>query len=312
MSPTHPFRFGVQASGPASAGEWAELARKVEDLGYSTLTCADHLDEQFAPIPALTAAALATSTLRVGAMVLANDYRHPVLAAKEAATVDVLSEGRFEVGLGAGWMTTDYEQSGIPHDRAGVRVDRMVEAIAVMKGLFAEGPFSFQGEHYTITDHDARPKPVTQPHPPFLIGGGGKRVLGIAAREADIVGINPNLKAGEIGPDAASDATAEATDRKVGWVREAAGDRFDDLELNSLMFACIRTDDRAGTAEMMAGLFGISPAEVLEVPHALMGTVDEMVDDLEARRDRWGFSYHVVQQDAMDAIAPVVARLAGT
>ena len=140
MSTAHPFRFGVQASGPTTAGEWAELARKVEGLGYSTLTCADHLDEQFAPIPALTAAASATTTLRVGAMVLANDYRHPVLAAKEAATLDVLSEGRFEFGLGAGWMTTDYEAAGIALDRPGRRIERLQEAITIVKGLFADGP----------------------------------------------------------------------------------------------------------------------------------------------------------------------------
>ena len=209
-------------------------------------------------------------------------------------------------------MATDYEQSGIPYDAARVRVDRMVEGLAVMKGLFADGAFDYQGEHYTITGMDGLPKPLTKPHPPFLIGGGGRRVLGIAAREADIVGINPNLKAGEIGPDAASDATAAATDRKVGWVRDAAGARFDELELNCLMFACIPSDDRSGTAEMMSGLFGISPEEMLEVPHALMGTVDEMCADLEARRDRWGFSYFVAQHDAMDALAPVIARLAGT
>ena len=188
----------------------------------------------------------------------------------------------------------------------------MVEGVAVMKGLFADGAFDYHGEHYTITGTNGLPKPLTRPHPPFLIGGGGKRVLGIAAREADIVGINPNLKAGEIGPDAATDATAEATDRKVGWVREAAGDRFDDLELNCLMVACIPSDDRAGTAEMMSGLFGISPEEMLDVPHALMGTVDQMCADLEVRRDRWGFSYIVAQHDALDALAPVVARLAGT
>ena len=310
----HPrkFRFGIQLHTATSGAEWAALARKAEDLGYSTLFMPDHFGEQLAPVPALMAAADATTTLNVGALVFDNDYKHPLVLAKEIATMDILSGGRVELGLGAGWMATDYEQSGIPYDRPGVRVDRMVEGIAVMKGMFADGPFSFAGEHYTITDHDALPKPVTRPHPPILIGGGGKRVLGIAAREADIVGINPNLRAGEVGPDAASDATAAATDRKVEWVREAAGDRFDDLELNALVLACIESDDRQGTAEMMAGVFGITPDEMLEVPHALMGTIDEMAADLEARRERWGFSYHVVQQDAMETLAPVVARLAGT
>jgi probable F420-dependent oxidoreductase len=309
----HPrrFRFGVQVSTASSGEEWSALARKAEDLGYSTLFMPDHFGDQLAPVPALMAAADATTDLRVGALVFDNDYKHPVVLAKEMATIDILSGGRLELGIGAGWMATDYEQSGMAYDPPGVRVDRMVEGIAVMKGLFAEGAFDHRGEHYTITGMDGLPKPLTKPHPPFLIGGGGRRVLGIAAREADIVGINPNLKAGAIGADAAADASAEATDRKVGWVRDAAGARFDDLELNCLLFACIPTDDRAGTAEMMAGLFGSTPEQMLEVPHALMGTVDEMCEDLEARRDRWGFSYVVVQHDAIDALAPVIARMAG-
>ena len=306
-----PFRFAVQAHTASSSAEWVDQCRKAEDLGYSTISLPDHFGNQLAPVPALMAAADATTTLRIGTLVFDNDYKHPVVLAKEMATIDILSGGRLELGIGAGWMVTDYDRSGIAYDPPGVRVDRMVEGIAVMKGMFADGAFDHQGRHYTITGMDGLPKPLTKPHPPFLIGGGGKRVLGIAAREADIVGINPNLKAGAIGPDAAADATAEATDRKVGWVRDAAGARFDELELNCLMFACIPTEDRPGTAEMLSGLFGISPAEMLEVPHALMGTVDQMCEDLETRRDRWGFSYFVVQHDAMDALAPVIARMAG-
>jgi probable F420-dependent oxidoreductase len=310
---THPrrFRFGVQVSNAASGADWAAVARKAENLGYSTLLMPDHFGDQLAPVPALIAAADATTELRVGALVFDNDYKHPVVLAKEMATIDVLSGGRLELGIGAGWMVTDYQQSGIPYDAPGVRVDRLVEGLAVIKGLFADGAFDYSGEHYTISGMDGLPKPLTKPHPPILIGGGGERVLGLAAREADIVGINPNLKAGEVGPDAAADATAEATDRKVGWVRDAAGDRFDDLELNCLLFACIETDDRAGTTDMMAGLFGVTPGQMAEIPHALMGTVDEMCADLEARRERWGFSYFVVQHDALDTLAPVVARLAG-
>lgn len=309
----HPrtFRFGIQLSSAATAEEWAGLARRAEALGYSSLFMPDHFGDQLAPVPALMAAADATTDLIVGGLVLDNDYKHPVVLAKEMATIDILSGGRLELGIGAGWMATDYEQSGIPYDPPAVRVDRMVEGIAVMKGMFADGAFDYQGAHYTITGMDGLPKPLTRPHPPFLIGGGGKRVLGIAAREADIVGINPNLKSGVVGIDAAADATAEATDRKVGWVRDAAGDRFDDLELNCLMFACIPTDDRAASVEMMSGLFGITPTQMAEVPHALIGTVDEMCADLEARRDRWGFSYVVAQHDAMEALAPVVARMTG-
>ena len=312
MTPAPPFRFGVQASGPATGREWAELARRVEGLGYSTLTCADHLDEQFAPIPALTAAALATSTLRVGAMVLANDYRHPVLAAKEAATVDILSEGRFELGLGAGWMTTDYEQAGIGLDRPGRRIDRLEEAVTIVKGLFADGPVDFSGEHYEIAGLEGTPKPVQRPHPPIAIGGGGPRVLALAAREADIVGINVNLAVGVIDDRAGTNATEEATQAKLDIIREAAGERFDQLELQVRVHAVVVTDDRQGMAELLAPALGISPAAALASPHALAGSADQIADDLLARRDRWGLSYITVSLDALDDLAPVVSMLAGT
>jgi probable F420-dependent oxidoreductase len=302
----------VQLANSSSGADWAALARQAEDLGYSTLFLPDHFGDQLAPVPALMAAADATTDLRVGALVLDNDYKHPVVLAKEMATIDVLSGGRLELGLGAGWMNTDYEQSGIPKDPAGVRVSRMEEAVAVLKGLFAEGPFDYEGDHYRITGLDGLPKPVQAPHPPFLIGGGGRRMLSIAAREAQIVGVNPALKSGDIDVETAQDATAEATDRKLAWVREAAGERFDDIELNCLVLATLVTDDRQGTAAMIGQMFGLDAAGALEVPHALIGTVDEIVETIEARRHRWGLSYLVVQGDALDAFAPVVARLAGT
>ena len=310
----HPrtFRFGVQHSSAAGGPEWAEVARKTEDLGYSSLFLPDHFGDQLAPLPAMMAAADATTDLRVGALVFDNDYKHPVVLAKEIATVDLLSGGRVELGIGAGWMNTDYAQSGIQHDSAAVRVDRMEEGISVMKALFADGSAHFAGDHYTISGLDGLPKPVQKPHPPFLIGGGGKRVLSIAAREADIVGINPALRSGAVDASSASDATAEATDRKSGWIRAAAGDRYDDLEINCLVFAVIVTDDPAGSAEMMGSLFGVSADEVLDVPHVMIGSVDSIRDQLIARRERWDMSYFVVQADAMEAAAPIVARLAGT
>ncbi|WP_334142521.1 TIGR03621 family F420-dependent LLM class oxidoreductase [Rhabdothermincola sp.] len=311
MAHDRPFRFGIQLSTAPSGAEWAALARKAEDLGYSTLFLPDHFGDQLAPLPAMQAAADATTELRVGALVFDNDFKHPVVLAKEIATVDVLSGGRVELGLGAGWMTTDYEQSGIPQDPPALRVSRMEESIAVLKGLFADGALDFAGEHYTITGLDGRPKPLQRPHPPLLVGGGGRRVLGIAAREAQIVGINPSLRSGRIDAETAADATAAATDRKLAWVREAAGARFPEIELSCLLFAVVETTDAAGTAELMAGVFGIPAEEVREVPHALIGTVEEMCDLLEARRERWGLSYVVVQGDAMDTMAPVVARLAG-
>lgn len=306
------FRFGVQVTRADSGPAWGDLARKAEALGYSTLFLPDHFGDQFSPLPAMAAAAAATTELRVGALVLGNDYRHPVVLAKELATVDVLSGGRLEVGLGAGWMNTDYEQSGIAHDPPGTRIDRLAESISVIKGLFADGPLHFDGRHYQVRGLEGTPTPVQRPSPPWVLGGGGRRMLALAAQEADIVGVNPSLRTGDVDLEAARDATAEATDRKLAWLRETAGDRFDDLELNCLALVFAVTDDREGFAHAMAGGFGIDPSDALEVPHALFGTVDQIADTLQARRDRWGFSYIVVQGDALEPMAPVVERLAGT
>lgn len=312
MAHARKFRFGIQLSKAANGDDWAELARKAEGLGYSTLFLPDHFGDQLAPMPAIMAAADATTELKVGALVFDNDYKHPVVFAKEIATVDVLSGGRVELGIGAGWMNTDYEQSGIQHDSAKVRVDRMEEGIAIMKGLFADGAYSFEGNHYTITAHDGLPKPTQKPHPPFLIGGGGKRVLSIAAREADIVGINPAIKSGNVDAASAADATAAATDRKSAWVKEAAGERYDDLEINCLCFTVVITDEPQKMNELLAGVFAITPDEVSDVPHAMIGSVDGICEQLERRRERWGMSYFVVQGDAMETMAPIIAKLNGT
>ncbi|MFZ6005017.1 MAG: TIGR03621 family F420-dependent LLM class oxidoreductase [Actinomycetota bacterium] len=305
------FRFGIQLSTAPDGASWADLARKAEDLGYSTLFLPDHFGDQLAPLPAMMAAASATTELRVGTLVFDNDYKHPLVLAKELATVDVLSGGRLEVGLGAGWMQSDYDQSGIPMDPPGVRVSRMEEGISVIKGCFGPGPFSFSGEHYQVTGYDGHPKPVQSP-PPLLIGGGAKRVLSIAAREADIVGINPSIHSGRVDAAAAQNGAAAETDKKLAWVRQAAGDRYDDLEINLLMFAGIITDDRKGTAEMMAPLFGLPPEELEVYPHACIGTIEQIADDLRARRERWDASYFVFQGDAMETLAPVVAALRDT
>ena len=311
----HPrkFRFGVQLSNAGSAAEWAAAARTAESLGYSSMFMPDHFGDQLAPVPALMAAADATTTLRVGALVWDNDYKHPVVLAKEAATIDVLSGGRLEFGIGAGWMNTDYEQAGIPKDRDGVRIARMVEGIAIYKGLWADGPCSFEGEHYRISGLDGFPKPAQRPGPPMLIGGGGPKVLGIAAEHADIVGINPALPKGYIDASAAADTTPERVDEKVGWVREAAGSRFDDLELNIL---CFLTNIAQGAGDQLEGtaqLFGVTPEQLAASPYAWVGSVSEVCDQLRAARDRWGTSYFVVQGEAgMEAAAPVVAQLSGT
>jgi probable F420-dependent oxidoreductase len=312
MARLRPFRFAAQVSGATSAAAWADAARKAEDLGYSTLTMPDHFGEQLAPVPALMAAAAATTILRIGTLVFCNDYRHPLVLAKEAATLDLLSDGRLELGLGAGWMRSDYETSGIVYDPPSVRVDRFEEAVSVVKGLFAEGPFSFSGRHYSITAHDGAPAPVQRPHPPIIIGGGGRRVLSIAGREADIVSVNPDLRSGEAGPEVAPNATPDATTRKLSWVREAAGDRFDDIELNVLIGFCLISDDAASVGEAMAPAFGVTAEDALHAPICLVGTVDAMVEELQRRREEWGFSYIGFESASWETMAPVVSRLAGT
>ncbi|HEV2361265.1 MAG TPA: TIGR03621 family F420-dependent LLM class oxidoreductase, partial [Acidimicrobiales bacterium] len=230
------FRFGVQLSKAESGSKWRDTAKKLEALGYSTLFMPDHLDDQWSPIAALTAAAEATEKLNVGSLVFDNDYRHPQLLAKEMATIDLLSEGRLEVGLGAGWMRSDYDEAGIAYDAPGVRIARMKEGLAVMKGLWATDPFSFEGEHYQLTGARGLPRPHTSPHPKIIIGGGSPKVLAYAAREADIVGVNPSLAAGRIGPEMTAEISGDLYRRRVGWVKEAAGDRFSDIELQCLTF----------------------------------------------------------------------------
>ena len=308
----HPrrFRFGVQLASATSRKDWLDKIRKTEELGYTSVFMPDHFGDQLGPVPGLMCAA-ENSNLRIGTLVLDNDYKHPVVLAKEAATIDVLSEGRLEFGIGAGWMKTDYEQSGIAYDPPATRVDRFEEGLRVLKGAFADGPFSFEGTHYSITNYDGHPKPVQKPHPPFLIGAGGKRMLQIAAREADIIGINPNLAPGEVNAEVGRDGTAERADRKLAWVREAAGDRFDDIEFNTLLYIAMVSDDRLATAGQFAPMFGLEAEEALDVPNALVGSIDEMCDDLIKRRERWQLSYYVVSEGAMESLAPVVERMAG-
>ena len=301
--PHRGFRFGVQASRATTAKEWADLARRAEAHGYDVLTMPDHFTDQLAPVPALMAAADATTDLRVGALVFDNDYKHPVVLAKELATIDLLSEGRLEIGLGAGWMISDYEESGIPYDSPKVRIDRFVEGLRIIKGTMGDGPFSFSGDHYTVTNYNGQPKPLQKPCPPVLIGGGGKRVLSIAAREADIVGIN--------GTDAVATMTASAVDEKVAIVAEAGAHRLADIEMNIRTFFVKVTDDRAGMINAVAGMFKI-PAELIEdSPFGLIGSVDSIIETIHAARERWGFSYFIVGGENIEEIAPVVAALKG-
>ncbi len=306
-----PFRFAIQAKNANTKAEWVDQAKKVEDLGYSSLSLPDHFDGQLSPTPALMAAADATTSLRVGALVWCNDYRHPVVFASEMATLDILSEGRLELGIGAGWMKTDYEAAGMTYDRPGVRIERMVESMQILRGLFAEGPFNFDGKHYNITDLDLQPKPVQSPVP-ILVGGGGPRMLKLAGQHADIVGVNPNLKSGAIDETTVADATAERYAEKIGWVKEGAGDRFDDIELQIRIFMTMITDDRDGTAEALGPGLGMNKEQALASPLAVVGNVDQICETLIERRETYGFSYITLGAENIDSFAPVVAKLAGT
>ena len=307
-----PFRFGVQLSKVETADGWRTTARRIEDLGYSTLFIPDHFEDQFGPLVAMTVAAEATTTLRVGSLVFGNDYRHPVVLAKEVATLDVFSGGRVEFGLGAGWMTSDYQQSGIPADPAGIRISRMAESLAVCKALWAGGEVTYQGEYYQLAAAVGSPSPVQRPHPPVIIGGGGQRVLGIAAREADIVGVNPSLAAGYIGPEVLETTSAQYYHQRIEWIRRAAGARFDQLELQVLTFLVQVVPDRHDAVARLAGALSVKPDQISGSPIALIGTTDEIAETLRQRREEFGFSYVVVHEAEMEALAPVVDALAGT
>ncbi len=309
---TRPFRFCVQASHMESPEELRPLARKAEDLGVAVLTVADHLDDQLSPLVALMAAADATTDLRVGSLVFSNDYRHPAMLAKEAATVDRLSGGRLELGLGAGWMLEDYRTTGIPLDTPSVRIERLDESLGIIRSLWAGGEVHHKGTHYTIDGLASAPLPLQRPGPPIWVGGGGRKVLEVAARHADVVHLNPSLRAGVIDHRAGPSSTEAATDAKLGWVRAVAGDRFGDIELGVRIHLAIVTDERDELFAAMAGGFGLTPEEARGTPHALCGTTDQIAHDLVERRDRFGISNIGISASALDDLAPVIAKLAGT
>jgi probable F420-dependent oxidoreductase len=280
-----------------------------EGLGYSTLYVSDHLGAQFGPLVATTVAAEATSTLHVGPFVLNNDLRQPVVLAKEIATLGLAAEGRVEVGLGAGSLRSDYEQAGIEFDELAVRVDRLAESLTIMKRLWGEGEATFTGRHYTVRDARCDPRPASPPR--VMVGGGSKRLLTLAAREADTVGINTSLNVGAKSVDTTSQATLDRYDRCLAWVREAAPDRFGSLELQIVAFATrIVASPRA--AARTATMLGLPGEDALELPIVLIGTEDELCELLLKRRERWGFTNIVVPGEAMESFAPVVAQLAGT
>jgi probable F420-dependent oxidoreductase len=302
-----------------SVRAWRDAVRRIESLGFDSVAVSDHLTRGWVmePTAAMLAAAEATERLRVLSLVLGNDFRHPVLLHKTAAMIDVLSDGRLELGLGAGWLRDDYEASGIAYDAPAVRLARLEESLQVVKGLFGPEPLTFRGEHYAIEALDGLPKPVQTPHPPLLVGGGGKRVLRLAAHEADIVSVHCNLRRGELDEGAASDLAAERVDEKVGWVRAAAdeaGRSIDELELQFTVYLCRVTDAPSAAdagASSFAGLLAADPSLAEDSPAVLIGSVEQCIERLQERRERYGFSYLKLGND-LDNVAPIVARLAGT
>jgi len=324
MAALRPFRFGLQSYAPTSGAQWREQARRAETLGFSTFSLADHVIgpgpalaatghpvQTVAAIPAMAVAAEATSTINIGSRVLCTDYRNPVMLAKELATLDFFSDGRLEIGLGCGWLENEYVAMGVPFAPASVRLDKLEETIALLRASFADGELNEVGAHVHAVGFEAVPKPVRRPSPPIMIGGGSKRVLGIAGREADIVSLNFDNSSGKLGPAGVGSSTAARTEQKLDWIRAGAGERFADIEIEIGAYFTVVTDDDV-TLGRMAGMFGLAPEEFAEHPHALIGSIDAICDRLVERRERYGISYVTFGATAMESVAPIVARLSGT
>lgn len=307
---TAPIRFSASL-GKIPVDQLVATARRAEELGFSSVTVPDHLDDQPAPLIGLTAVAVATSTIRLLPLVLANDYRHPVILAKELATLDALSGGRLEFGIGAGWMTTDYEYSGIPHDSAGIRIRRLAESVDIVTALLRGERVDIDGEFYSVHGEVSQPQPAQPDGVPLLLAGGKQKMLTLAGERADIVGINPGMSAGVIDERAGRDATADKTDQKFAWVRGGAGGRFDSITFQTRIHLAMITDDREAVAKEMAPLLGISTQDALDSPHALVGSVGQVVDEVKRWRDRWGFSYVSIDAQNIEDFAPVVEALDG-
>ncbi len=305
----NPFRFAVTASQAESAGQWTGLARRAEELGYSSILVPDHLGRQLSPIAALSAAAAVTTSLRIGGFVFANDFRHPLILAREAATLDLLSGGRLELGLGAGWRTADYRQLGMPYDTPGRRIDRLVESIGLIKRLLAGETVTNSGPNYRLGEARVWPRPVQQPRPRILMGGGGPRILRLAAREADIVGFIPQFS--QRGRPILTDITEGALDRKVASVREAAADRFDRLELNLFIADAGMVGSGQPVPASVVAAAKSATVGLVGSPYLLYGRLSQLRDLLERRRQRIGISYYSIMQSSMEAMAPLVAALAG-
>jgi probable F420-dependent oxidoreductase len=304
------FRFGFVGRARTRAA-WQDVARQAEDLGFSTLVLPDHITGPLAPMPAIAAAAAVTSTLRFGTNVLGNDFRHPAVLAKEVATVDVLSDGRFEFGIGAGWSPSDYAQTGIPFDAGSVRFDRLREAVHILTSALAPEPCTFSGKHYTVKDLNVQPKPVQVPRPPLLVAASRPRMLAFAGQVADIVGLE-DQQWPQRDLHSSSIPVANAAEQ-VATVREAAGARFSQIELSILLARVVITDRPVEATDSMAAELGLTPEQVRGSASILIGSVESIIEQLDERRDRLGISYPIVfQQATLDAgFTRVVARLAG-
>ena len=312
MSSQHPFRFGVLSpNGGTTRNSWHARARAIEDAGYSSVLFSDHPMFNTAPIACMVTAAEATSTLKIGSAMFANDFRHPVVLAQEAAMVDRLSEGRLELGLGTGWYKEDYAMSGIPLDPPDVRVSRLEEAVHVIKGFFGGETFDFSGRYYSVRGLKGLPSLFQKPHPPIVIGGGSRRILAFAGREADIVSIN--IRTTREGWLDFNSLSTEATAQKVAWVREAAGERFVALELNLLVHTAIITDHPRQAAQEYLKGWGLpaddaSVERCLQSTPILIGSVDQVVDKLQMCREQLGITYFTIFEP-MEQFMPVVKRL---
>ena len=307
----HPFRFGVTASRAPPRRAWTDLARSAEELGYDTFVMQDHLGRQLSPLGGLAAAAAVTSRIRIGAFVFANDYRHPLLLARETATLDQISNGRVELGIGAGWKTSDYRQLGMPYERAGLRIERMQESVVLMRQLFTGERVTHSGRHYHLDGARLSPRPV-QPRIPILIGGGGPRMLRIAAREADIVGLLTQFDSH--GRPIASQGTEAQTAHKVAIIRDAAGSReaFERLELNVLVASAgLIGSGSSPFGSVASAIKAAAPRMVGGTPYLLHGTLGQVRETLLRRRERLGISYYIWSARAAETMAPVVEALGG-
>jgi probable F420-dependent oxidoreductase len=302
-----PFRFATTVTRGRSAEHWREVARRAEALGYDTLLMPDHITDQLAPIPALAAAAAATTTLRIGSFVFDNDYRNPVMLAKEATTLDLLSSGRLEFGIGAGWSRRDYQQLGIPYDAPKVRVDRMEEAVTLLKRLWTEEKVAHEGPHYRVRDATVLPRPTQRPHPPLMIGASGPRMLRIAAREAQIVAFVPSLN--RLGLETLRSMGTESVEKRIETLRRTP--RFSEIELNVIVFDAAVTDAARSIVDALTARLKSAATTILDSPFLMYGSRASIVEDLLARRERLGISYFAIPGRAMRAFGPVVAALRG-